>query len=534
MGKIEFDAAAADAVIRAATSAEDELRAQAGARRSAVEDAAADFSGTYADRFTESALAESADRGKLASVLNDLAGQVRDAKAAAEAEEERLDALDAWNEAERNRQQAAATSLIAMSTLPPLAIRAPKPSEVAVQPPAIHAAFTPRERSRSGGGTGQGRSSADPARLRGFSTVSTANDVAAEAKAVTLAVSWKAFTASCSWVRIDGCTFLTGFERFLEENRADAVWIDRIADAFERAGSDRSLKNTAIDKMTDDKLVRNVERLFAKGLTPTEVAATSVLNALGNLEDVGEAVLRAEAEAAWPYVQDAAAVAGNVFASMGNAMVHHPDEIIELLGGLATMVGGAAMEGGGVALDITGVGAIAGVPLNISGAAVMAAGATAAAAGASQLGVHAMTDDRVSPNRTDHVEQAKKDPNGPNENHPGRNNKGEYRSEGNDKARADSAQKEAQGLKQYEEQRGVDVDVTRVRASQDGADRVRYYDGLVKKADGTYEGIEVKSGTSKDASQEAFDNGVSYDKPAYATLRGERIKITSVAYEHVE
>lgn len=56
-------------------------------------------------------------------------------------------------------------------------------------------------------------------------------------------------------------------------------------------------------------------------------------------------------------------------------------------------------------------------------------------------------------------------------------------------ARADSAQKEAQGLKQYEEQRGVEV---------------------------------------------AFDNGVSYDKPAYATLRGERIKITSVAYEHVE
>ena len=87
---------------------------------------------------------------------------------------------------------------------------------------------------------------------------------------------------------------------------------------------------------------------------------------------------------------------------------------------------------------------------------------------------------------------------------------------------------------QYEAQRGVNGDAPRVRASQDGAGRVRYYDGLVKKPDNTYEGIEVKSGTSKDTSQEAFDNGVSYDKPAYATLRGERIKITSVAYEHVE
>jgi hypothetical protein len=56
----------------------------------------------------------------------------------------------------------------------------------------------------------------------------------------------------------------------------------------------------------------------------------------------------------------------------------------------------------------------------------------------------------------------------------------------------------------------------------------------MKKSDNTDEGIEVKSGTSKDTSQEAFDNGVSYDKPAYATLRGERIGITSVAYEHVE
>ncbi len=535
MGKIKFDVEAADAVIKAATSAEDELRAQAGARRSAVEEAAADFEGAYADRFTSSASAESTDRGKLASVLNELVSQVCDAKASAEAEEERLDALDAWNEAERSRQQAAAMSLIPATSLPPVAIRAPKPSEVAVLPPSIHAAFSPSERSRSGGGTGQGRSSADPARLRDFSTVSRANDAAAEAKATTLAASWKAFTASCSWVVVDGCTFVTGFERFLDENRADAAWIDRVADAFERAGGDGALTNAAIDKVADDKLISDVQQASANGLTPTEVAVTSALAALANLGDVSEAVLRAEAEAAWPHLQDAAAIAGNLFASMGNAMVNHPDEMLELLGGLATMAGGAAMEGGGVALDITGVGAIGGVPLNISGAAVMAAGATAAAAGASQLGVHAMTDDRVSPNRTDHVEQAKKDPYGPNEEHPGRNNKGEYRSEDNDKARADSAQKEAQGIEQYERDTGVKVTTTqKVRASMEGATKQRIYDGLVKKSDGTWEGVEVKSGTSKDRAQEAFDQAVSYDQPAYATLNGERIKITSVKYQRVE
>lgn len=303
MGKIEFDAAAADAVIRAATSAKDELRAQSGTRRSSVEEAAADFSGAYADRFTESASTESTDRGKLASVLDDLVGQVRDAKSSAQAEEERLKALDTWNEAERERQHAAATSLLATTTLPPVAIRAPKPSEVAIRPPSIHGAFAPRERRRSGDGTGHGRSSADPARLRDFSTVSRANDATAESKAATLASAWTAFTASCSWVRIEGCTFVTGFDRFLEENRADAAWIDRIADAFEQAGSGGSLANAKIDTATDDELVRDVQRLFADDLTPTQVAAmwadlgltrvdaadlallpTSVLTTLGNLE----------------------------------------------------------------------------------------------------------------------------------------------------------------------------------------------------------------------------------------------------------
>jgi hypothetical protein len=54
------------------------------------------------------------------------------------------------------------------------------------------------------------------------------------------------------------------------------------------------------------------------------------------------------------------------------------------------------------------------------------------------------------------------------------------------------------------------------------------------KPDGTWEGIEVKSGTSADKAQKAFDQAVSYDHPAYAKLNGERIKITSVNYQRVK
>lgn len=250
---------------------------------------------------------------------------------------------------------------------------------------------------------------------------------------------------------------------------------------------------------------------------------------------LGGAVLGAEAEIVWPHVQDAAAVAGDIFASLGNAMVEHPDETLELLGGLAMMAGGSAMEVGGGALDLTGVGAIGGVPLNIAGAGVIAAGAGMAATGVTQLGVHAMTDDQVSPNRTDHVEQARNDPNGPNKHHPGRNNKGEYQSDDNDKARIDSAQKEAKGIKQYERRRGVKVTTTqKVRAKMERATKERVYDGLMKKPDGTWEGIEVKSGKSADKAQEAFDRAISCDHPAYATLNGERIEITSVNYQRVK
>lgn len=246
---------------------------------------------------------------------------------------------------------------------------------------------------------------------------------------------------------------------------------------------------------------------------------------------IGGAVLGAEAEAAWPYVQDAAGVAGNIFASMGNAMVNHPDEVIELLSGLALLAGGAAVEGGGVALDLTGIGAAAGVPLNLAGAAVMAAGAGLAASGGIPLGVHAMTDDRLTPNRTDHVDAWKKEQ---NEKHPGRSKDGTYRSEGNEEAHADVKAKERQGVEEVAEDAGLPYRTDQVKARVDGAPNGRFFDGLMEKPDGTWAGIEVKSGgATRNAEQRSFDGLVSYDNPAYATIDGKLVKITSVILKKV-
>lgn len=101
--------------------------------------------------------------------------------------------------------------------------------------------------------------------------------------------------------------------------------------------------------------------------------------------------------------------------------------------------------------------------------------------------------------------------------------------------------KEQIGLDTVAEVRGVEVHRTHVRATIEGhrldgasADQGRYYDGLIRNADGTYTGIEVKSGTAtRSTAQRGFDGAVSRETPAIATLNGERIRIVRVILENV-
>ena len=85
-----------------------------------------------------------------------------------------------------------------------------------------------------------------------------------------------------------------------------------------------------------------------------------------------------------------------------------------------------------------------------------------------------------------------------------------------------SADKEAQGLARYT--RKTKREVTRrqveVRFAGKGEGQIRKYDGLALKRDGTYEGVEVKSGSAyhkyyqPSHVQRHFDERVSYANPA--------------------
>lgn len=67
-------------------------------------------------------------------------------------------------------------------------------------------------------------------------------------------------------------------------------------------------------------------------------------------------------------------------------------------------------------------------------------------------------------------------------------------------------------------------------ARVEGTDKIRYYDRIIQREDGTWVGVEVKSGSAHyGGQQEAFDNLVSPDNPARVTLPdGRTIEISDI------
>ncbi|ASN20166.1 alpha/beta hydrolase [Arthrobacter sp. YN] len=245
--EIAFDDGAADALIRAADSADEVLRAEGGFLNGAVEQVLVDFKGGYARLFIEACGIRSEDRGQLAGILAALSEDVRDAKHRAQQEKSRLKKLAAWQQRDNIRKQELLSGgllhkavTIATMTVDPMPERTPVPA------PAVSAVFSPRARTRFPGGPGTGTTSADPGKLRGFASVSRTATNTLNSHFSSVRNAWSGFTASCSWVNIENESFVAGFERLLAANAADADWIEQVATAFETAGIG-SLADTALN-----------------------------------------------------------------------------------------------------------------------------------------------------------------------------------------------------------------------------------------------------------------------------------------------
>lgn len=226
---IAFDDGAADALISAADSADEALRSEGAFLSGAIDRVMEDFKGGYARLFLQACAVRADDRVRLASVLAALVEDVQEAKLRAAREKSRLKNLADWQQRADIREQQFQSFLSPLSD--------PMPAEWPLPTPTVSAEFPPRERARFAGGSEAGTSAADPGKLRDFASQSRTSTNILNSELGRVRNAWGSFTAACSWVNSGSVTFVPGFEQLLSENTADAGWVERIAAAFEAAGS---------------------------------------------------------------------------------------------------------------------------------------------------------------------------------------------------------------------------------------------------------------------------------------------------------
>lgn len=260
---VQFDDGAAQGLVTAASHADRVLAEQGAGRRSSAESASQEFRGAYARLFQQACATEAQDRARLASVLDDLARQVRLAAQLAAEERARLADVAAWDAREADRAERRDDDAVQWIASGVEGLFDPRPTAPPVQPPTVAVAFSPTQRIRTSTGSGSATSSADPTDLRSFVTHARAADTALRAEVDRVGTAWSRFVASCSWVPTGGPGFVDGARRLVDENDADAGWIEHVAGAFEQAGN-----GTLTDRVLDLVVAA---ALSAEGVDPLEV-----------------------------------------------------------------------------------------------------------------------------------------------------------------------------------------------------------------------------------------------------------------------
>ena len=243
---VEFDDAAASALIGVARAVDDALRAQGATRRSAAETAMDGFSGRYAELLCIACATESEERGRLSRAMDDLARQVRRSKQQAEAENVRRRELVAWQMRDADRDERNRAAFFGEIVGDVEKIFDPRPTSPPLDPSPISIAFSSTQRTRTSSGAGSASSGADTDHLRAFVVQAKACNVVLRHQVERLSKAWTRFVASSSWVPIGTVSFLSGAMQLVDENDEDVVWVEHIATAFEQAGSG-TLTNRSLD-----------------------------------------------------------------------------------------------------------------------------------------------------------------------------------------------------------------------------------------------------------------------------------------------
>ncbi|KZX22760.1 alpha/beta hydrolase [Rathayibacter tanaceti] len=212
---IVFDDDVAARLAAGARDLGDLLRDQSSTRAEAAEEALHGFACMHRSLFEEAVETEAVDRTMLAHRLGALAQQVDRTRAAAERERQRQAGLAAQEE---------------------------HPAE---PPSPLSASFSARSRRRTSAPAAV-RGSADPTRLRSFVERARTSDGRVRALLDEVAAIWRRFGVDCSWAPTGRVTVFDGVRELLDENGADADWMERVATAFDAAGGE-ALSSMAVE-----------------------------------------------------------------------------------------------------------------------------------------------------------------------------------------------------------------------------------------------------------------------------------------------
>lgn len=284
--------------------------------------------------------------------------------------------------------------------------------------------------------------------------------------------------------------------------------------------------NDEIKKIAAD--IRNIVNQFKSEVQALALLLAPIVQGASMVIDTLKSLVQMQIELFGDEIYNTVAPVVNAAASFGQAMINNPGQTIQMAAGVGMMaVGYDMMAAAGVGEVFTGGAATPiAAPVAVAGAGLLAGGAVVAIPPALDLTTEAATHGAT-------VMHA----------HTGRPGEGIDRGDGRDPyghitgrpGGGYARQREAEGINRYRRNNPDEwVSTERRKAKVDGVDNGRYYDGLAQKSDGTYKGIEVKSGdATRDADQRAFDSAVSPENPAYVTITNrsgdiETVKVTEV------
>lgn len=262
---VPFDFGAASALASACDAAASSVDGQAGSRAGFVLTGLTDFTGHFADLFSDNAATAAGDASELAERLREVASGVRQLSDEAHKEQQRRETARKWKHDHDNRNIfEKGWDAISGGDDPPVGPPA-SPVAIEVAPSTNRSRQTPAPGSGGGGST---TTSARPSNLRSFATSSKGANDDLRPKPGILRADYSTFTATCQWGTLNASGVFAGFDKWLAANDQDVSWATVVANAFAAAGGEgnvSALSNSSIAAALKGRPMDETRRTFGDG-----------------------------------------------------------------------------------------------------------------------------------------------------------------------------------------------------------------------------------------------------------------------------